>query len=101
MRKNKIFKIGILLKGFPGCGKTLVVKQIARMCNASLFLINGPEIMCKYVGESEGTLRDIFDEAERMSLVKKTPSIVFIDEIDCVAGKRDKLENGFEVRFVS
>ena len=71
------------------------------MCKASLFLINGPEIMCKYVGEAESTLRDIFEEAQRLSIVEKTPSIIFIDEIDCIAGKRDKLENGFEVRFVS
>jgi len=75
---------GILLYGPPGCGKTLLAKVIASETEANMFPINGPEIMNKYYGETEAKLREIFKEAKDNS-----PSIIFIDEIDAIAPKRD------------
>ncbi|MGB9828297.1 MAG: AAA family ATPase, partial [Thermosphaera sp.] len=86
---------GLLLTGPPGCGKTLLAKAVATEARANFFLVNGPEIVNQYVGESERRLREVFEEAE-----KKAPAIIFIDEIDAIAGKRSDA-NQYEVRLVS
>ncbi|KAL6218746.1 hypothetical protein ACLB2K_011955 [Fragaria x ananassa] len=76
---------GILLYGPPGTGKTLIARAVANETGAFFFCINGPEIMSKMAGESESNLRKAFEEAE-----KNAPSIIFIDEIDSIAPKREK-----------
>jgi len=85
-----------LLHGPPGTGKTLIAKAVANESGASFYTINGPEIMSKFYGQSEENLRKIFDEAE-----KNAPSIVFIDEIDAIAGKRSETHGEVEKRVVS
>jgi transitional endoplasmic reticulum ATPase len=80
--------LGILLYGPPGCGKTLIARAVANETGAFFFLINGPEIMSKLAGESESNLRKAFEEAE-----KQAPSIIFIDEIDSIAPKREKVND--------
>uniref|UniRef100_A0A2N9IEB3 AAA+ ATPase domain-containing protein n=1 Tax=Fagus sylvatica TaxID=28930 RepID=A0A2N9IEB3_FAGSY len=87
---------GILLYGPPGTGKTLIAKAIANETGAFFFCINGPEIMSKMAGESESNLRKAFEEAE-----KNAPSIIFIDEIDSIAPKREKTGGEIERRIVS
>merc|ERR1711937_73558 len=87
---------GILLYGPPGTGKTLIARAVANETGAFFFLINGPEIMSKMAGESESNLRKAFEEAE-----KNAPSIIFIDEIDSIAPKRDKTNGEVERRIVS
>jgi len=87
---------GILLYGPPGCGKTLLAKVLASESEANMFLINGPEIMNKYYGETEAKLRDIFKEAK-----DKSPSIIFIDEIDAIAPKREEAYGDVEKRVVA
>ena len=87
---------GILLYGPPGCGKTLIAKVLANESEANMYLINGPEIMNKYYGESEARLRDIFKEAKDNS-----PSIIFIDEIDAIAPKREDVYGDVEKRVVA
>lgn len=87
---------GILLYGPPGSGKTLIARAVANETGAYFFLINGPEIMSKMSGGSEENLRKAFDEAE-----KNAPSIIFIDEIDSIAPKRDKTHGEVEKRVVS
>lgn len=87
---------GILLFGPPGTGKTLIARAIANETGAFLFTINGPEIMSKMSGESESNLRKVFEEA-----TKQAPSIIFMDEIDSLAPKRDKTHNEVERRIVS
>jgi transitional endoplasmic reticulum ATPase len=87
---------GVLLYGSPGCGKTLLAKAVANESEAHFLLLNGPEIMSKFYGESEKKIRDLFDDAE-----KNAPSIVFIDEIDSVAPKRDESYGEVERRVVS
>uniref|UniRef100_A0A0D9WPS8 Uncharacterized protein n=1 Tax=Leersia perrieri TaxID=77586 RepID=A0A0D9WPS8_9ORYZ len=87
---------GILLYGPPGTGKTLIARAVANETGAFFFLINGPEIMSKLAGESESNLRKAFEEAE-----KNAPSIIFIDEIDSIAPKRDKTHGEVERRIVS
>ena len=87
---------GILLYGPPGCGKTLLAKVIASESEANMFPINGPEIMNKYYGETEAKLRDIFKEAKDSS-----PSIIFIDEIDAIAPKREEAYGDVEKRVVA
>ena len=87
---------GILLYGPPGCGKTLLAKVIASESEANMFPINGPEIMNKYYGETEAKLRDIFKEAKDSS-----PSIIFIDEIDTIAPKREEAYGDVEKRVVA
>jgi transitional endoplasmic reticulum ATPase len=86
----------VLLSGPPGSGKTLIARAVANETGAFFFLINGPEIMSKMAGESESNLRKAFEEAE-----KKAPAIIFIDEIDSVAPKRDKTNGEVEKRIVS
>uniref|UniRef100_A0A8C9TKB7 vesicle-fusing ATPase n=1 Tax=Scleropages formosus TaxID=113540 RepID=A0A8C9TKB7_SCLFO len=76
---------GILLYGPPGTGKTLIARAVANETGAFFFLINGPEIMSKLAGESESNLRKAFEEAE-----KNAPAIIFIDELDAIAPKREK-----------
>ena len=87
---------GILLYGPPGCGKTLIAKVLASESEANMFSINGPEIMNKYYGETEAKLRDIFKEAKDNS-----PSIIFIDEIDAIAPKREEVYGDVEKRVVA
>ena len=87
---------GVLLYGPPGSGKTLIARAIANETGAFFFLINGPEIMSKMAGEAEGNLRKAFEEAE-----KNSPAIIFIDEIDSIAPKRDKTHGEVEKRVVS
>ncbi|GLJ50478.1 hypothetical protein SUGI_1075670 [Cryptomeria japonica] len=87
---------GILLYGPPGTGKTLIGRAVANETGAFFFLINGPEIMSKLAGESESNLRKAFEEAE-----KNAPSIIFIDEIDSIAPKREKTNGEVERRIVS
>ena len=87
---------GILLYGPPGCGKTLLAKVLASESDANMFSINGPEIMNKYYGETEARLRDIFKEAKENS-----PGIIFIDEIDAIAPKREEAYGDVEKRVVA
>jgi len=87
---------GILLFGPPGCGKTLIAKALATESNANFFIINGPEIVNKYYGETESKLREIFQKAKELS-----PSIVFIDEIDAIAPKREDTFGDVEKRVVA
>lgn len=87
---------GILLYGPPGSGKTLIARAVANETGAFFFLINGPEIMSKMAGESESNLRKAFEECE-----KNSPAILFIDEIDSIAPKREKTNGEVERRIVS
>jgi transitional endoplasmic reticulum ATPase len=87
---------GVLLHGPPGTGKTLLAKAVATESDANFILLNGPEIMSKFYGESEKKIRDIFDEAEKTS-----PAIIFIDEIDAIASKREEAVGEVERRVVS
>ncbi len=87
---------GVLLFGSPGTGKTLLAKAVANESNAHFISISGPEIMSKFYGESEARLREIFKEAK-----DKSPSIVFIDEIDSIAPKREEVTGEVERRVVS
>jgi transitional endoplasmic reticulum ATPase len=87
---------GVLLYGPPGTGKTLLAKAVAGETNAHFISLSGPEIMGKYYGESEERIREIFTQAEENS-----PSIVFIDEIDSIAPKRDEVSGEVEKRIVS
>ncbi|MFA5176367.1 MAG: CDC48 family AAA ATPase [Candidatus Nanoarchaeia archaeon] len=103
MRHPELFKAlgidppkGVLLHGPPGTGKTLLAKAVASETEANFMLINGPEIMNKFYGESEKKVRAIFEEAE-----KSAPSIIFIDEIDAIAPKREEVQGEVERRVVS
>ncbi len=87
---------GVLLYGPPGTGKTLLAKAVAGETNANFISLSGPEIMGKYYGESEERLRDIFKQAEETA-----PSIIFIDEIDSIAPKREEVSGEVEKRIVS
>jgi transitional endoplasmic reticulum ATPase len=87
---------GVLLYGPPGTGKTLLAKAVANESNAHFISISGPEIMSKFYGESEARLREIFKEAR-----EKAPTIVFIDEIDSIAPKREEVTGEVERRVVS
>ncbi len=87
---------GVLLHGPPGTGKTLLAKAVANETDANFILLNGPEIMSKFYGESEKKIRDIFEEAE-----KTAPAIIFIDEIDAIAPKREDVQGEVERRVVS
>ncbi len=103
MRHPELFKHlgieppkGILLYGPPGVGKTLLAKALANEIGAYFIAINGPEIMSKFYGESEARLREVFAEAE-----KNAPSIIFIDEIDAIAPKREEVVGEVEKRVVA
>jgi transitional endoplasmic reticulum ATPase len=87
---------GVLLHGPPGTGKTLLAKAVANESKANFILLNGPEIMSKFYGESEKKIRDIFEEAE-----KTAPTIIFIDELDAIAPKREEVQGEVERRVVS
>ncbi|EGR30399.1 transitional endoplasmic reticulum ATPase, putative [Ichthyophthirius multifiliis] len=87
---------GVLLYGPPGSGKTLIARAVANETGAFFFLINGPEIMSKMAGEAESNLRKAFEEAE-----KNSPAIIFIDELDSIAPKREKVSGEVEKRVVS
>jgi transitional endoplasmic reticulum ATPase len=87
---------GILLHGPPGTGKTLLAKAVASETNANFSSISGPEIMSKFYGESEGRLREIFDHAQ-----ENAPSVIFIDELDSIAPKREEVTGEVEKRVVS
>src|ERR671931_2934435 len=87
---------GVLLHGPPGTGKTLLAKAVANETNANFYTIGGPEIMSKYYGESEEKLRSVFQQAE-----KNAPSIVFIDELDSIAPKREEVSGEVERRIVA
>ncbi len=87
---------GVLLHGPPGTGKTLLAKAVASETNANFSSISGPEIMSKFYGESEGRLREIFDQAQ-----ENAPSIIFIDELDSIAPKREEVTGEVEKRVVS
>ena len=87
---------GVLLFGPPGTGKTLIAKAVANEIGASFYTINGPEIMSKFYGESEQRLREIFEEAK-----ENAPAIIFIDEIDSIAPKREEVTGEVERRVVA
>jgi len=87
---------GVLLYGPPGCGKTMIAKALANESQAKFYTINGPEIMSKYYGETEAKLREIFKDAK-----ENAPSVVFIDEIDAIAPKREDVFGEVEKRMVA
>jgi len=87
---------GVLLYGPPGTGKTLLAKAVANESGASFSVINGPEVMSKWYGQSEANLRKVFEDAE-----KNAPSVIFIDEIDAIAPKREDVTGEVERRVVS
>jgi transitional endoplasmic reticulum ATPase len=87
---------GVLLHGPPGTGKTLIAKAVANEIDASFHTISGPEIMSKYYGESEEQLREVFEEAE-----ENAPAIVFMDELDSIAPKREETSGDVERRVVA
>ncbi len=87
---------GVLLYGPPGTGKTLIAKAVANEVQAHFITISGPEIMSKYYGESEGKLRELFEEAQ-----ENAPTVIFIDEIDSIAPKREETKGEVERRVVA
>ena len=87
---------GVILHGPPGTGKTLLAKAVANETESNFILLNGPECMSKFYGESEKKIRDMFEDAE-----KNAPSIIFIDEIDAIAPKREEVQGEVERRVVS
>jgi transitional endoplasmic reticulum ATPase len=87
---------GVLLYGPPGTGKTLIARAVANEAGASFYAIQGPEIMSKFYGQSEERLRDIFTESE-----KNAPSVIFIDELDSIAPRRDEVQGEVERRVVA
>ena len=87
---------GVLLHGPPGCGKTLIARTLAKIAGVRFFSISGPEIINKYYGESEARLRKLFEQAQR-----EAPAILFIDEIDALAPKRDQSFGDLEKRVVA
>ncbi len=87
---------GVLLHGPPGTGKTMIAKAVASETDSNFITISGPEIVSKYYGESEQKIREIFEEAE-----KDAPSIIFIDEIDSIAPKREEVTGEMERRVVA
>lgn len=87
---------GVLMYGLPGCGKTLLARAVAHEAAAAFIYVSGPEIIQKFYGESEARLRKIFEDAQR-----RAPCIIFFDEIDAIAPKRDRVEGEVEKRVVA
>jgi transitional endoplasmic reticulum ATPase len=87
---------GVLLHGPPGCGKTLLARAVANETDAAFFSVSGPEVIHKFYGESERQLREIFDQAKQ-----KAPSIIFLDEIESIAPKRENVVGDVEKRVVA
>ncbi|WPP03089.1 CDC48 family AAA ATPase [Methylocella tundrae] len=87
---------GVLMHGLPGCGKTLLARAVAHEAAAAFIYVSGPEIIQKFYGESEARLRKIFDDAQR-----RAPCIIFFDEIDAIAPKRERVEGEVEKRVVA
>ena len=87
---------GVLMHGLPGCGKTLLARAVAHESAAAFIYVSGPEIIQKFYGESEAKLRKIFEDAER-----RAPCIIFFDEIDAIAPKRERVEGEVEKRVVA
>ncbi|XP_019624391.1 PREDICTED: LOW QUALITY PROTEIN: spermatogenesis-associated protein 5-like [Branchiostoma belcheri] len=87
---------GVLLFGPPGTGKTMVARTLAAEIGATFITINGPEVLCKFYGETESRLRDIFQQAE-----DRAPCIIFIDELDALCPRRDKIQSELEKRVVA
>jgi transitional endoplasmic reticulum ATPase len=87
---------GVLMHGLPGCGKTLLARAVAHEADAAFIYVSGPEIIQKFYGESEARLRKIFEDARR-----RAPCIIFFDEIDAIAPKRDRVEGEVEKRVVA
>ena len=86
----------MLLHGAPGTGKTLLAKSVASESGSNFVAINGPEVMSKFVGEAEKKIREIFEEA-----AENAPTVIFIDEIDAIAPKREEVTGEVERRVVS
>ncbi|MEM9594234.1 MAG: AAA family ATPase [Acidobacteriota bacterium] len=87
---------GVLLHGPPGCGKTLIARTLARVSGASFHPVAGPEIVHKFYGESEAALRQVFERAQR-----DTPALIFLDEVDAIAPRRDRVQGEVERRIVA
>lgn len=87
---------GVLLHGPSGTGKTLIAQAVAAESGAHFICLNGPDVLSRYYGETEARLRDIFREAR-----ERAPSIIFVDELDALCPKRDKVQNEFEKRVVA
>jgi len=87
---------GVLMFGPPGTGKTLIARTLAEECGASFVTVDGPELMAAPMGESERNLRGTFEKARR-----EAPSVIFFDEVDAIAGRRDESQSGMERRLVA
>jgi transitional endoplasmic reticulum ATPase len=95
-------KVGILLCGPPGCGKTLIAREMLRAIGGCLFsVINGPELLSRHVGEAERQLREAFHECKNQSQMNDNrPAFLFFDEVDAVLGDRDKCDSQYQISFV-
>ncbi|CCO29321.1 Peroxisome biosynthesis protein PAS1 AltName: Full=Peroxin-1 [Rhizoctonia solani AG-1 IB] len=87
---------GLLLYGYPGCGKTLLASAVAKECGLNFISVKGPELLNKYIGQSEQSVRDIFDRASAAK-----PCVLFLDEFDSIAPKRGHDSTGVTDRVVN